>query len=137
MTAAIFSAVLTCAASCVWQQQQHRALQVMQWRQLEVVQQSTFSGAAGGAAEISSGAADDNNDIFSGFWWSCAVVAAAAQDTKEGTVVAAAGVGAEFLSEAAGAIRNITGELLSDNNDFQRIDKVQLRGGGSSTGRCG
>ena len=43
---------------------------------------------------------------------SCVVtVAAAAQDTAEGAVVAAAGMAAEILSEAAGAVRNITGEL--------------------------
>ena len=61
---------------------------------------------------------------------------AAAQSTAGGAVEAAASVGAEILSEAAGAVRNIIGELLSDSNDFQRIDEVQLRGGGSSTGRC-
>jgi hypothetical protein len=49
---------------------------------------------------------------------SCVVtVAAAAQDTAEGVVVAAAGVAAEILSEAAGAVRNNTGELLSDSSD--------------------
>ena len=36
-------------------------------------------------------------------------VAAAAQVTAERTMVAAAGVAAEILSEAAGAIRNNTG----------------------------
>jgi hydroxymethylglutaryl-CoA reductase len=65
------------------------------------------------------------------------VVAAAAQDTTEGAVMAAAGVGAKILSEAAGAVGSIIGELLSDSNDFQRVDEVQLRGAGSSTGRCG
>jgi hypothetical protein len=46
---------------------------------------------------------------------SCVVtVAAAAQDTAEGAVVTAAGVAAAILSEAAGAVRDITGELLSD-----------------------
>jgi hypothetical protein len=50
---------------------------------------------------------------------SCVVtVAAAAQDTAEGAVVAAASVAAEILSEAAGAVRNNTGELLSDSNDI-------------------
>ena len=37
-------------------------------------------------------------------------------------MVAAAGVAAEILSEAAGAVRNITGELLSDSRDSRRID---------------
>ena len=45
---------------------------------------------------------------------SCVVtVAVAAQDTAKGAVVAA-----ELLSEAASAISNITGELLSDSNDI-------------------
>ena len=33
-------------------------------------------------------------------------------------MVAAAGVAAEILSEVAGAISNITGELLSDSSDI-------------------
>ena len=36
----------------------------------------------------------------------------------EGAVVTAAGVAAEILSEAASAVRNITGELLSDSSDI-------------------
>ena len=55
---------------------------------------------------------------------SCVVtVAAAAQDTAEGAVVAAAGVAAEILSEVAGAISNITGELMSDNSDIS-VDSI-------------
>ena len=60
----------------------------------------------------------DSSDNFSGFWCSCEVVAATAQDTAEGAVVAAASVAAEILSEAAGAVRNNTGEMLSDSNDI-------------------
>ena len=53
----------------------------------------------------------DSSDNFSGFWCSCEVVAATAQDTAEGAVVIAAGGAAGDTSEAAGAVRNITGEL--------------------------
>ena len=42
-------------------------------------------------------------------------VVATAQDTAEGAVVAAAGVAAEILSEAAGAIKIVTGELRGDD----------------------
>ena len=51
---------------------------------------------------------------------SCVVIVAAAatQDTAEWAVVAAAGVAAEIFSEAAGAIKNITRELLSDSSDI-------------------
>ena len=45
-------------------------------------------------------------------------VAAAAQDTAEGAVVTAAGVAAEILSEAAGAVRNITGELRDGSSEI-------------------
>ena len=49
---------------------------------------------------------------------SCVVtVAAATSDTAKVAVVTAAGMAAEILSEVAGSVRNITGELLSDNND--------------------
>ena len=72
---------------------------------------------------------------------SCVVtVAAAAQDTAEGAVLAAAGVAAGGPSGAAGAVRNITGELLGDSSDiFSRFRYVQLRGdsGSSSTGYYG
>ena len=50
-------------------------------------------------------------------------MATAAQATAEGTVVTAAGVAAEILSEVASAIRNITGELLSDSNDIS-VDSI-------------
>ena len=47
------------------------------------------------------------------------MVAATAQDIAEGAVVTAAGVAAGDPSEAANAaVRNITGELLSDSNDI-------------------
>ena len=45
-------------------------------------------------------------------------VAAVAQDTAEGAVVTAAGGAAEILSEAAGAVRTITGELRGDSRDI-------------------
>ena len=45
-------------------------------------------------------------------------MAAVAQDTAEGAVVTADGVAAEILSEAAGAVMNITEELLSDSGDI-------------------
>ena len=72
MIAAIFTAILTCAAACVsggssidhcrwcsgdscrWRSRVHSV-------ELQVVQQRDFSGAA-----------DDSSDIFSGFWWSYA-----------------------------------------------------------------
>jgi hypothetical protein len=102
--------------SCVWQwQQQHRALR----RGSET--------AAGGAAGEPSGAAGVVRISLGSCWVAAAIfsadfdmcscvvtVAAAAQDTAEGAVVTAAGVAAAILSEAAGAVRDITGELLSD-----------------------
>ena len=76
---------------------------------LQVVWQRDFSGAADGAAMF-----------FRDFdMCSCVVtVAAAAQDTTEGAVLAAAGVAAGGPSGAAGAVRNITGELLGDSSDI-------------------
>ena len=50
------------------------------------------------------------------------MVAATAQHIAEGAVVTAAGVAAGDPSEAAGAVRNITGELLSDSSDLRQID---------------
>ena len=50
------------------------------------------------------------------------MVAATAQDIAEGAVVTAAGVAAGDPSEAAGAVRNITGELLSESSDLRQID---------------
>ena len=74
------------------------------------------SGAAGAVRNITGELLGDSSDIFNNFdMCSCVVtVAAAAQDTAEGAVVTAAGVAAAILSEAAGAVRDITGELLSD-----------------------
>ena len=52
---------------------------------------------------------------------SCVVtVAVTAQNTA---VVTAAGVAAEILREAASAIRNITGELLSDSS-YISVDSI-------------
>ena len=49
---------------------------------------------------------------------SCVVtVAATAKDAAKGAVVVVAGMAAEILSEAASAVKNIIGELLSDSND--------------------
>ena len=54
---------------------------------------------------------------------SCVVtVAAAARDVAEGAVGTTAGVAAEILSEAASAVRSITGELRSDSSDLRQID---------------
>ena len=51
------------------------------------------------------------------------MVAATAQDIAEGAVVTAAGVAAGDPSEAANAaVRNITGELLSESSDLRQID---------------
>ena len=81
-----------------------------------MIQKVTFSEAAGGVAErFQWGCGWGSNDFRDFDMCSCVVtVAAAAQDTAEGAVVTAAGVAAAILSEAAGAVRDITGELLSD-----------------------
>ena len=71
---------------------------------------------------------------------SCVVtVAAAAQDTAEGAVVTAAGVAAEILSEAAGAVRISLGSCAVSSDDFQRIRLAAAAcdSGSSSTGHCG
>jgi hypothetical protein len=89
------------------------------------VQQVTFSGAAGGVAErFQWGCGWGSNDFRDFDMCSCVVtVAAAAQDTTEGAVLAAAGVAAGGPSGAAGAVRNITGELLGDSSDiFNNFD---------------
>ena len=65
------------------------------------------SGAAG-AVRISLGSCWVTAAIFSADFDMCSCVvkvAAAAQDTAEGAVVTAAGVAAEILNEAAGAVR--------------------------------
>ena len=67
-------------------------------------------------------------------------MAAAAQDTAGGAVVTAAGGAAGDPSEAAGAVRNFTGELRGgESSDLATKWYVQLRGdsGSSSTGYCG
>ena len=79
------------------------------------------SGAAG-AVRISLGSCWVTAAIFSADMCSCVVtVAAAAQDTAEGAVLAAAGVAAGEPSGAAGAVRNITGELLDGAARFSAI----------------
>jgi hypothetical protein len=47
-----------------------------------------------------------------------ATVATVAQNTAEGAVVVAAGGAAGDPSEAAGAVRIFTGELLSESSDL-------------------
>ena len=73
--------------SCMWQWRQHRALQVVQWWQLHVVQQILFSGAAGGAAGRFQWSCGWCNDVFSDFDVCSCVVVAAAQDTADETAL--------------------------------------------------
>ena len=63
-------------------------------------------------------------------------VAAAAQSTAGGAVVTAAGVAAEILSEAAGAVRISLGSCAMEQRDFQRfrIGVLQRSDDSSSTG---
>ena len=80
--------------------------------------------AAGAIRNITWASLSESNDIsVDSICASVVAVAATVQDTAEGTMVAAAGVAAKILSEAAGAIRNITCELLSDSNDISADSK--------------
>ena len=86
--------------SCVWQwQQQHRALQVVQWWQLQVMQQIILGGAASGAAEGFQWSCGWCSDAFSDFdVCGCVMaVAAAAQSTAGGAAVTGAGGAAEYI----------------------------------------
>jgi hypothetical protein len=111
--------------SCVWQwQQQHRALQVVQWWQLQVVQQIMFSGAAGGAAEKFQWSCGWCSDVFSDFdVCSCVVaVAAAAQGTAGGAAVTAAGGAADYIQwSCKWCSREISVELRMVQRCFQRF----------------
>ena len=76
--ATVFSEILICAAAWWQWQQQHRALQVVQWRQLQVVQQMIFSVAAGDAAER--------------FQWGCGWCSGSFSDFEVCSCVVVAGV---------------------------------------------
>jgi hypothetical protein len=97
---------------------------------------------AAGAVRISLGSCAATAAIFSADFDMCScvvTVAAAAQDTAEGAVVTAAGVAAEILSEAAGAVRISLGScaVMQRMNFFQRTRLAAAASGSCSTGRCG
>ena len=97
---------------------------------------------AAGAVRISLGSCAVTAAILSADFDMCScvvTVAAAAQDTTEGAVVTAAGVAAEILSEAAGAVRISLGSCAVMQRRFERIRLAAAAsdGGSCSTGRCG
>ena len=107
--------------------------------------------AAGGAAESSVGlqvqsgyhwgAAGGSSDILADFDM-CSCVWQWQQQhriLRSGAVVTAAGVAAEILSEAAGAVRISLGSCCVEQRDFQRfrIGVLQRSDDSSSTGYCG